>query len=317
MKMVFFTRYRIKAGKPARDNMKGTTPPPDEIPPLPAGQTPAWYGRALIALGGPASQAGWILLAMGSAFLWTTSLQSEIRYLFQEKFTDWQVVAGVVLQAEATGFRQAGKDIWRYRHSFALDDGHRYRGNSYSVGPKFDAGQVAYIKYDPGLPQNNYIVGLRRSRHRAAVNLLLLFPLAGLLLVGLTLPRNLRNLQLVSKGVFAKGKLESKVLTSNALRAGARVLPVYKYSFFFDVQQVIYYATCHTHEGWRVEDEREESILYLPSNPTVNAVYDAIPNAPPLEQDGRPGDPPVKKAWLLLFPAFVFWLNLLFACLSF
>lgn len=297
--------------------MEDTTRSPNEISPLSAGKAPAWYGQALIALGGPASQAGWILLAIGSVFLWTTALKSEIRYLFQEKFTDWQVVAGVVLQAKATGARQSGKDIWYYRHSFALDDGYRYRGNSYSVGPKFDAGQVVYIKYVPEQPEDNYIVGLRRSKHSAAVNLLLLFPLAGLLLVGLTLPRNLRNLQLVRKGVFTKGKLENKELTSNAFRTGARILPVYRYSFFFDVQQVLYYAVCHTHEGWRVEDDSEEPVLYLPANPMVNAVYDAIPHAPPLGPDGQPGVPSAKKAWLLLFPAFVFWLNLLFICLSF
>ena len=276
-----------------------------------------WYTQTVLLLGDFISQTGWALLAAGSVFFWTTAVNSEVKYFFEKHHTDWQQKAGVILEADTTLGVENKKRIWEYRHSFAPGDGYRYLGTSYSVGKKFDAGQIAYIQYDPENPATNYIVGLRRSEYSWRVNLLLLVPLFGLFFIGYPIRLNLKDLRLLKIGDFTRGELESKTATGQSVKKGAQVLPVFKYQFRFEYEGVIYLASCRTHHTNLVEDEATESILFDRYNPAFNLVYDAVPNVPPVSAEGKMERMPAMKVWVLFLPGFSVAVNFIFALLTF
>ena len=292
--------------------------PPDEnqrtlreLPPRHLG----WFTRAVMLCGDMVSQTGWALLAIGSLFFWMTSINSGVKYFFEEHSIDWQSKAGVIKEADSTGIQEQGEQIWRYRHSFALEE-YRYAGTSYSVGKKFDAGQIAFIQYDPEYPTNNFIVGLRRSEHRWQVNLLLLIPLLGLIFVISATRENLRFLRLLKIGDFTRGELVEKTPTGQTIKDGAQVMPVFKYLFRFEYEDRLYLASCHTHQANLVEDEAMESILFDRYNPAFNLVYDAVPNLPAINTAGKIEPVPGWKGWVLFLPVFTIVLNLIFLLLN-
>jgi hypothetical protein len=268
-----------------------------------------WYTQAVLLFGGYMSQVGWALLALGSVFFWTLAVRSEAVEWFRGSTANWQDKEGVILEADSTGTVEDGQRIWRYLHSVAPGDGYRYKGVSYSVGKKFDAGQLAFIRYDTDDPRNNFAVGLRRSEHRWQVNLLLLIPLLGLLLVIYPLRRNFKVLRLLKIGDFTRGRLISKNPTGQVVRLGAKVLPVFRFEFRFEHNGAVFHATCHTHHPALVEDEDSESILFDRYKPSFNLVYDAVLNLPKITASGKLASMPVQRAWVLFFPMFVVVVN--------
>ncbi|MCU0347227.1 MAG: hypothetical protein MUC59_09795 [Saprospiraceae bacterium] len=268
-----------------------------------------WYTQAVMLLGDRVSQAGWALLAIGSVFFWTVTVHSEAVQWFKGSVANWQDKEGVILEADSTGTVEDGLRIWRYEHSVAPGDGYRYRGVSYSVGKKFDAGQLAFIRFDADDPRNNFAVGLRRSEHRWQSSLLLLVPLFGLVLVALPLRRNLRLLRLLKIGDFTRGKLFAKTPTGQVERFGANMLPVFRFEFRFEHEGTVYHATCRTHRPTLVEDESAESILYDRFRPSFNLVYDAVLRFPKITASGKLAPMDWRRAWVLFLPMFTVVVN--------
>lgn len=270
-----------------------------------------WYAVLVLLFGNYAAQSGWLMLAAGSFFFWTTALRSEAALWIQQRQIPWEKVTGVVRSTDSLHRIEQGERIWACHYTFSLA-GHRFSGTSYSVGKKFDAGQIVYIHYDPIQPRRNHIIGLRRSPYSAWLNLLLLIPLAGLLPVLVPLRKKLRFIRLLRYGSFTRGTLLSKNPTGQSIRRGATVLPVVKYLFQFEHQGTIHLASCRTAHTHLVEDEAAEIILYAPSHPATNVVYDAIPNVPDIGRDGRLLPIPFHKSWVVLLPVFTTVFNLLF-----
>lgn len=270
-----------------------------------------WYTRLVVLFGDYTMQAGWFLLAFGSVFFWSTSIRSEAARWLEQQGTDWQRQPGVVLKADSVNVWEKGHHVWKYEYSFALA-GKEYRGVSYSPEKKFDPQQIVYIHYDPANPDINYIIGLRRSPYPAYINLLLIIPLLGLLIVLLPLRQRLRFLHILRVGDFTRGRLISKSPTGKSIREGSRVMPQHKYLFQFEHDGVTYTASCTTHRGYLVEDEEAEIILYDHFKPQNNIVYDAVPNVPEIDLAGRMAPPPASKAWTVFLPVFTVTFNLFF-----
>ncbi|MBI1226424.1 MAG: hypothetical protein GC192_14420 [Bacteroidetes bacterium] len=271
-----------------------------------------WYTQAVLLIGDRVSQVGWALLAIGSVFFWTTSVNSEVRYWFQDKTVHWQDKQGVILEADSTSTVENGLRVWRYHHSVAPGDGYRYRGTSFSVGKKFDAGQLAFIRYNADDPRTNFAVGLRRSEHNWRANLLLLLPLLGFVLVLLPLRGNWRVLRLLKIGDFTRGKMFAKTPTGEVERFGVHVLPVFRFEFRFEHNGVVYHATCRTPHPALVEDEETESILYDRYKPSFNLVYDSVAHLPKITTAGKLAPMPWERAGVLFLPMFFLAVNLIY-----
>ncbi|TAK33054.1 MAG: hypothetical protein EPO28_17380 [Saprospiraceae bacterium] len=275
----------------------------------------SWYTRAVLFFGDQVSQTGWLLFAAGSLFFWNTSTHSEARLWFHHQTLDWSSIAGVILSEDSTGKWEDKKQIWQYGHYFALD-GVRYTGKSYSIGKKFDAGQIAYIQYDPEDPGYNCIIGMRQNLYPVRANWLLLLPLLGLLFIFYPVSQNLRFIRLLKIGDFTRGKMVGKTATNQTVKTGGSVRPVMRYLFAFEYEGTIYHAHCHTHRTNLVEDEETESILFDRYNPAFNLVYDAVPNVPATGTNGKMMPAPAGKAWVLFLPAFGIAVNLVYLLLS-
>ncbi len=274
-----------------------------------------WYTQAVLMCGDFLSRAGWALLALGSVFFWTTAVNSEAKMLLEERTANWQEKAGVILEADSTQSVENGQLIWKYKHSFALD-GERFLGESYSVGKKFDAGQIAYIRYDAENPSTNYLIGLRRRQYSWRVNLFLLIPLLGLVFVLYPIRQNLRFLRMLKIGDFTRGKIVGKTATKQSRRQGSAVLPIFKFQFEFEHNGTKYFATCRTYRSSLVEDEDSEIILFDRYHPTRSIVYDAVPNAPAINAEGKMEKAPARKAWVLFLPVFTVVVNFIYLLLG-
>lgn len=273
-----------------------------------------WFTQAVLLLGDWVSQAGWGLLALGSIFFWTTTMNSEIT-LGSESGIVWKKKAGVVLAADTTGTLEGQQPIWHYRHSFSLD-GERYLGESFSVGKKFDEGQIAFIQFDAANPKHNFLVGLRQKQFGKKTNWLLFLPLLGLPLVIWPIRENLKFIRLLKIGDFTRGKLMGKEGTGKSRKSGVMVQPIMRYDFAFKHKEAEYLATCKTHQTHLVEDEKTERILFDRFDPTYNLVYDAVPNVPKIGKNGRMTPLEGWRGWVLFLPAFTIFLNLVFYWLS-
>ena len=276
-----------------------------ELPPRRLGL----FTQAVLLFGDWVSQAGWGLLALGTVFFWTTSVNSEMGN--RNRDVIWNKKAGVVLEVDTTGTMEGRKQIWHYRHSFSLD-GKRYLGESFSVGKKFDEGQIAFVQFDVADPSHNFLVGLRQKQFGRQANWLLFLPLLGLPLIFWPIRANWKFIRLLKIGDFARGKLMMKEPTGRSRKEGLIDLPVMRFDFAFKHGEAEYLATCRTHLAHLVEDEETEMILFDRYEPTYNLVYDAVPNVPKIDENGRMLPLETWKGWVLFLPAFTIGANLFF-----
>lgn len=267
--------------------------------------------QAVLLFGDLVSQTGWGLFALGSIFFWTTSVNSDLVSRFDERNIIWKEHAGVILAADSTGTFQGREPIWRYQHSFAID-GQRYLGDSYSVGKKFDSGQIVFIQYNAADPKQNHIIGLRSQPFSKRVNLLLLLPLLGLPLIFWPIRKNLKIIKLLKKGDFTRGRLVNKNATGRTQKQGITVLPEMQYDFEFEYKGTKYTSSCRTYLTHLVEDEETEAILFYRFRPTFNLVYDAVPNMPKIDAQGKMMALEGWRSWVLFLPTFALAVNLVF-----
>lgn len=270
-----------------------------------------WFSKLILLCNDIASQSGWALIAIGSIVFWTTIIRSEVKYWFEDHSLIWEEKAGVILESDATGSTENKVPIWSYKHSFNLNR-EIYKGLSYSVGKKFDSGQIAFIRYDSENPLTNYIIGMRRSQFSWRVNLLLLIPLLGVILLVGPIRHNLKVLKLLEIGDFTRGKLVSKEITKHSVKKGGIDRPVFKYHFEFKHNDAIYQSACRTHRIDSVEDEETEIVLFDKYNPSFNLVYDSILHAPEINAEGNMMQVSSNKATFLFLPTFTLAINIVF-----
>ena len=267
-----------------------------------------WVTQAILFFGDLASQVGWFLVALGSVFFWTVAVHSEARLLLEERNINWQSKAGFIISVDSTNAVEGGQPIWKYQHSFGLD-GERYFGESYSVGKKIDARQIAYVQYDADNPHKNFLVGMRRNEFSSKADLFLLVPLFGLLLILLPIRYNLRVIRLLKIGDFTRGRLVNKYATGETIKQGGTVMPEFRYSFEFEHKGVKYLANCRTHQTDQVEDEETEIVLFDRFEPHYNLVYDAVQNIPHINEGGHLESLGGIKGWVLFLPVFTVIFN--------
>lgn len=290
--------------------METETTPPRVLRELPPRRLD-WYSMFVMLFGDWVTQFGWLLVAMGSISMWTPRVQSELTQWWEQRRVEWQKVPGTVVEVGELPLEEKGVNIWWHRYTFKLA-GETYEGISYHRGKKFDPGQIAYIHYDPDWPWRSYIIGLRRNPRPAPLIPSLIVLVLGIVLVVAPLRRRLHQAHLLKIGEFTRGNLVSKEPTGKAIREGSRVLPEYKYLFQFEYQGTFYLASCSTHHTQQVEDEEAEIILFNPRRPTDNLVFDALTNAPSIDERGHLAPPPPLKSWTLFLPIFTIACNLLF-----
>ncbi len=227
---------------------------------------------------------------LGSAFFWIGMIsviifggQSELRYLLSFD-GDWIHTDGVVQGVSSTGNSVNEQRIYEYTFTFAVEE-RAYEAKSY--GPyveELDGDDILVpVEYKAGNTGRARIVGQSTSVFPVFVALTLIFPMTGLWMMISGIRLNYQSIQLLTHGHATRGTV------SNCWRTGSRINEedVYGYTFDFTVQDRSYTSTCRTHRTELVEDEEREMILYLPHDPSINLVYDAMSYVPKIGKSGR------------------------------
>ncbi len=103
----------------------------------------------------------------------------------------------------------------------------------------------------------------------------LMFPLAGIIMLLISMRVNKKYLHLVQNGILTAGKVTGMEATN--MKINNRT--VYKVFFEFAVSGGMQKAVVKTHNTARVRDEKEEKLVYDPNNPESAALLDAMPKA--------------------------------------
>lgn len=261
-----------------------------------------WFTQATILFGGFMQQFGWLFFGFGMIFFWAFFWNSTARFWFTD-FGRWEETSGFIILSESTNASVNDRIVRKYIFQFETE-GKKYTGKAFDTGGGFGMGDEVTVRYRPSNPKNAYIKGMRRAIFPAFTAFVLIFPLAGLAFIFFNFRQNLKFLDVLKIGEFTRGCVVSKKPTGSEIIINKVRYPVYKYEFEFSYKDKNYLATCQTHQTQFVEDEEREIILFDRFNPDYNIVYDAMPNAPAINEAGFLEPSPPKSAWVLLMPAF-------------
>ncbi len=264
--------------------------------------------RLMILFGGTVQQMGWVFGGFGMIFFWVFVLNSEARFLlaFDGKWLD---ANGILTEVYATNSEVNDRPVYAYRFTYNVD-GHIMEGESFGTfREQYEANLPVPVQYKSRNPQRARIEGMSSSMLPVWTIFVCIFPLIGGMMIFSGLYQNIRALRLLVHGQFTKGTLKNKLATDISINNQE----VFKYEFEFDVDGKKEIARCKTHQGWKVEDEEQEIILYLPEQPQRNIIYDAIPIMPEINPRGELEPIPMHHSISLIIPVLAIVINAIFA----
>lgn len=236
--------------------------------------------RLAILSSGFDAQFGWIFFGFGMIFFWIFFMNSEIIYLFA--YGDWDPTTGTVVKLDDTDAEVNNTDVYEYTYEYNVN-GEVYTGTAYTTGRSFREGQNVSIEYNPDQPGESRMADSRSSLFGWETIFVIIFPLVGLGFILHSFRQNMKSIDLLVNGRFARGKLINKEPTN--VKINDRT--VYKYTFSFEAHDGrTYEATGKTHIQSLLEDEETERLIYAPNDPSYATMYDTIPSAPKINPDG-------------------------------
>ncbi len=259
--------------------MKGQdflVPPPRHVP------LSTWI---TLHFGGTVSVLGWGFLALGMFFVLV--LGSAV-----VDFSELAKFRGPLrtVQAEITGAEETSIEVndekvihWFYRYEV---DGQTFDGACYDEGEEYDKEERVTVEFPPGYPELARIVGGRRGAVPVWVLLLIgIFPAIGLTIAIPGLRSGRKAHRLLRFGVLTRGTLQSKEPTSMVINNQ----PVHKLTFAFSPEghSREFICVARTHVTKVLQDEAEERLLYLPSDPFLSVMLDSLSGGVEISSDGR------------------------------
>jgi hypothetical protein len=247
-----------------------------------------------ILFGGFLNQFGWSFFGFGLIFFWVFAMNADLSFLH---FTGRIVtVEGIVTMSVNTGASENDVPVFENHATFTAESEER-EVVSYSTGQAPGNGETVTIEYPAGKPQYARIKGMRRQIFGPVVLFVVIFPVIGLAFLFAGLKKSLRVIRLLQNGALATGKLISKVPTQTRINNQQ----VYKVTFRFkDHSGHEWDVTEKTHLPHLLEDEAEESLLYLPSDPRFATMLDALPRTPSINERGNIEALPLRTSLLPL-----------------
>ena len=110
-----------------------------------------------------------------------------------------------------------------------------------------------------------------------------IFPIVGVALFGVATAQGLRQVTLLRHGELASAQTLGKQRTNTSVNNK----PVLKYTYQFQARDwQTYSGACKALSSEEIGDDVEEAVLYLPSNPQVSTLVDALPLRCTLDVDG-------------------------------
>jgi Protein of unknown function (DUF3592) len=248
----------------------------------------------------------WLLLAFSSLFFWLFCARADLSLVtFRPPYAEAQ---GTVRAIKATGASESRQKIARVDYSYRVG-GEALDGTSYVLGTAPEVGEQVTVEYLPDAPRKSRIAGMRRDLWSPGILLVALFPAGCLIVVIFNVRTGLRRCHLLRLGMLTTGKLIDKRRTSMTVNKQR----VYELIFEFQSYDGRQFTTsARSHRTERLEDQREEPLLYDPLDPSRSVMIDSLPSRPELDEAGNLcGRPAPFVLFALLLPALVVAINLL------
>jgi len=249
--------------------------------------------RALF--GGMMNQFGWFFFGFGMLFFWAFGMRSDV-LAFWKFSAPLRTVNGTVVRSVETGASEGGDDsssgtpIYRIEYTFTpAGSGTVYRGASYNTGWKIGKSEAVTVEYKADHPAYSRIRGMRSSEFGAGAIAVVIFPLAGLIIMGLGIRKGIRAIAMLYKGTPAVGTLVSVEPTNTELNDRT----VYRMTFRFPLPNggagTAQLCTANLKPAWQYfrtgnqqfpapptaqapSSELQEVVLYAAGNPSVSFI---------------------------------------------
>ncbi len=252
--------------------------------------------RLILMFGGFSQQFGWAFFGFGMIFAWVFVFQSTL--FSWHDWDDASLVAAVIENASSTSASENDSPVYRYTFRYEVG-GQSYLSRSYTTGPYFSRGDTVGVLYFPDEPATSRLVEGRTAMFGWGVAFVLLFPLIGLIFILVGFRKNMKAIDLLVNGRFARGQLTSKSPTNTRINDRT----VYRYTFTFTANDGREYeATGKTHRTHLLEDEETERLIYAESDPSHAVLYDNISLAPEIDPDGYFAPPGIWAYRVLILP---------------
>lgn len=238
--------------------------------------------KLAIIFGGTLQQMGWAFGGFGMIFFWVFVMNSEARYLLAFD-GEWVAADGIINNISTTNSEVNDRVIFAYDFTYNVK-GRVLEGTSYGPSSReYEVNSPVAVEYKSRNPKRVRINKMSSSIFPLGVIFVCIFPIIGFSFVFIGLYYNLKALRMFVYGKFTKGTLLNKIPTNTQINNQT----VFKYEFEFEVAGQKHIAKCRTHQGWKVEDEEMEIILYEPNHPENSIVYDSVAAAPEINPRGE------------------------------
>ncbi len=250
-------------------------PPPRKVP---------WTLSLRVLLGDGLTLFGWILYCFGMIFVLVFGRNLNVADL-TSFHGNLSTVPGVVVEVEDTSMEVNEEEVVGWLFTYEVE-GQRLEGFCYTNGWDHAEGKAVTVEFPTGQPTRARIVGSRLSEVPFwLLPVIGIFPAVGLLCVVFGVRGGLKGQSLLSRGVLARGRLQGKTPTNMTVNDQT----VYELSFAFSPPGFSREFLCkaRTHQTESLEDEAEEPLLYLESDPQRAVMLDSLPGGGGIGADGK------------------------------
>jgi hypothetical protein len=250
-------------------------------------------------------QVGFAVLGFSSIFFWTFVANADFSFItFAGSLGR---ASGVVTRVETTNASENRTSIRANHYEYSVG-GQNFQGVSYSTGEAVQQGENVLVEYLQRAPGTSRIAGQRRKMFGPLVLLVIIFPALGLAFIIGGVRWGSRRARLMRDGIFTTGVLKRKRAT-NATVNNRRVFDLFFEFTARDGRRCE--AKARTSIPERLEDEREEPLLYNPERPEDAVMLDEAPARPQFDERGELMGRPVAALLAMILPAIIIAANVL------
>jgi Protein of unknown function (DUF3592) len=276
-------------------SMPRFAPPPRSVP----------FSVAILSSLNPFAQIGWFVLGFGSIFFWAFAGNADFSFVTFRGVLDR--ASGVVSRVEDTRASEAKRRIYANHYQYSVA-GQTFDGVSYSSDSSLSSGDPVEVEYAAGAPGKSRIVGQRRALFGPGIVFVSIFPLIGLGIVYGATRYGSKRARLLRDGVFTTGTLKAKRPTNTTVNNRR----VFELVFEFTARDGRKCeATARSSITDRLEDERQEPLLYDPEKPETAVLLDDAPTRPKFDDTGAMVARPLAALFAMILPAIVIMANTL------
>ncbi len=252
-----------------------------------------WPLQVVVLLGGVAPAIGWLLLGMGLVFVMVFAGNAEP--LFSDPFGGpLSSMRGTVTEVRATAIKVNRRPVAAVHFEYGSSEP-RQRGVSYMLDATPAPGSEVELEVAR-------IVGMRTHPMPAWLHLIVVLPLAGVVVLLLSLRKGFARVRLLRHGEVAQATLVDQQATNTTINNQR----VHKLTFrFVDRNKRERLAQARTHRTAALTDEPSETVLHDPDGDAA-LLLDDLPARTRIDAQGQLEPPPFGRVLVVLIgPALV------------